>query len=285
MTQCFLNGAIMPLTEAKISPLDRGFLFGDGIYEVIPIYDGKMFCRRRHFRRLARNLAEIRIAFDAESLLAPAQRLIDSAAADNAGDLSLYIQITRGASPIRKHAFPVPPPPPTAFMFAAPRAPIANEKIHRGVSCRTMEEFRWLRADIKSSSLLGAVLAAQHAAECGDEEVILIRDGFAGEAAACNIFAVVGGALITPPADRRILPGISREIAMELARRRGIRVFERDIPRAELAAADEIWLSSSTREVLPVTLLDGAPVGDGKPGALFAAVFAAFRRFVQNGEE
>ncbi len=284
MTQCFLNGEIMPLAEARVSPLDRGFLFGDGVYEVAPVYARKIFCRRRHFRRLARNLEAIQIRFDPESLSVPARQLIDSAESDS-GDLSLYIQITRGASPIRKHAFPSPSPEPTAFMFATPRAPVAEEKIRLGVSCRTMDEFRWLRADIKSVSLLGAVLAAQRAAECGDEEVILIRDGFAGEAAACNIFAVSGGTLLTPPADCRILPGISREVTLELARRDGVRVAERDISRAELAAADEIWLTSSTREVLPVTLLDGAPVGTGKPGAVFAAVSAAFRRFVEDGGE
>lgn len=282
MTQCFFNGEVVPLAEARVSPLDRGFLFGDGVYEVTPVYARKIFCRGRHFRRLARNLAEIKIPFDAESLLVPAQQLIDSAESDS-GDLILYIQITRGAPPVRRHAFPDAPTSPTVFMYVSPRAPMAEEKIRRGVSCRTMDEFRWLRADIKSVSLLGAVLAAQHAAECGDEEIILIRNGFAGEAAACNIFVVSGGTLLTPPADNRILPGISREITLELARRDGVRVAERDIPRAELAAADEIWLTSSTREILPVTTLDGAPVGDGKPGAIFAAVSAAFRKFVEDG--
>ena len=280
--QCFLNGECMPMAAAKISPLDRGFLFGDGVYEVIPVYDRKMFCGGRHFRRLARNLAEIGIAFDAETLPAPAQKLIDAA---DTGDLSLYIQITRGAAAGRKHYFPVPPPSPTAFMFVSPRASVPEEKIRHGVSCRTMDEFRWLRADIKSVSLLGAVLIAQSAAENEDEELILIRDGMAGEAATCNIFAVSGETITTPPADCRILPGVTREVVAELARREGIAFCERDIPRAELAAADEIWLTSSTREVQPVTLLDGAPVGDGKPGAIFAAVFAAFRRFVKDGGE
>ena len=282
MTRCFLNGEFMPLAAAKVSVLDRGFLFGDGVYEVIPVYARKMFCRGRHFRRLARNLAEIQIQFDPESLGEAARRLIDDA---DSGELSLYIQITRGAAETRRHAFPAPSPSPTAFMFAAPRAPVPAEKIRRGVSCRTMDEFRWLRADIKSVSLLGAVLAAQSAAESEDEEVILIRDGFVGEAAACNVFVVAGETILTPPADCRILPGVTREVALELARRDGLRVAERDISRAELAAANEIWLTSSTREVLPVTILDGAPVGTGKPGALFAAVSAAFRRFAEDGGE
>lgn len=282
MTQCFLNGEIMPLAAAKVSVLDRGFLFGDGVYEVIPVYARKMFCQQRHLRRLARNLAEVQIQFAPESLVAAAQQLIDSA---DSGELSLYIQITRGVSAARKHAFPVPPVSPTAFMFAALRPPVAAEKSRDGISCRTLDEFRWLRADIKSVSLLGAVLAAQHAVESGDDEVIFIRDGLVGEAAVCNVFVVSGGMLLTPPADHRILPGISREVVLELARRDGVRVAERDITRADLAAADEIWLTSSTREVVAVTILDGAPVGTGKPGAIFAAVSAAFRRFVKDGGE
>ena len=282
LQMCFLNGEMMPLSEARVSVLDRGFLFGDGVYEVVPIYARRMFCAGRHFRRLARNLSELQISFDAESLIAPAQELIDSADAD---DLSLYIQITRGAAEVRKHAFPIPPPSPTVFMLASLRPPIAEEKIRRGVSCKTMEEFRWLRADIKSVSLLGAVMAAQSAAESEDEEVILIRDGILGEAAACNVFIVANGIASTPIADCRILPGVSREVVLESAKREGIPIAERDITRAELFAADEVWISSSTREVLPVTRLDGAPIGNGKPGPIFAIVAAAFRKFAEDGGE
>ena len=280
MDKCFLNGRMMPLSEATISPLDRGFLFGDGVYEVVPVYSGKLFCWARHARRLARNLAEIQIDYDVETLLAPAESLI---AAAGESELSLYIQITRGVGTKRAHAFPQPPLPPTVFMLATPRPSVAEEKRRDGVSCHTMKEFRWRRADIKAVSLLGAVLAAQQAAERGDEEVILLRDGIVGEAAVCNVFVIAGGALRTPTADERILPGITREVVLELARAENIPVSENDITRAELAAADEIWLSSSTREILPVTSLDGAPVGDGKPGAIYAAVFAAFQRFVTSG--
>ena len=166
---------------------------------------------------------------------------------------------------------------------STPRPSVAEEKRRDGVSCHTMKEFRWRRADIKAVSLLGAVLAAQQAAERGDEEVILLRDGIVGEAAVCNVFVIAGGALRTPTADERILPGITREVVLELARAENIPVSENDITRAALAAADEIWLSSSTREILPVTSLDGAPVGDGRPGAIYAAVFAAFQRFVASG--
>ena len=148
-----------------------------------------------------------------------------------------------------------------------------------------MEEFRWRRADIKSVSLLGGVLAAQQAAATDSEEVILIRDGLVGEAAACNVFAVIGDELTTPPADERILPGVSREVALELSREGGTKTTERDIAAEELKAADEIWLTSSTREIMPVTMLDGVPVGDGCPGPVFQKHAATFRRFIQTGGE
>lgn len=280
MDKCFLNGEVMPLSEATISPLDRGFLFGDGVYEVIPVYSRKLFCWSRHARRLARNLAEIQIDYDVEALLSPAESLIADA---GESELSLYIQITRGVGAKRAHAFPQPPLSPTVFMLATPRPLIAEEKRRDGVACHTMKEFRWRRADIKAVSLLGAVLAAQQAAERGDEEVILLRDGIVGEAAVCNVFVVSGGTLRTPKADERILPGITREVVLELARGENIPVLEDDITRAELASADEIWLSSSTREILPVTSLDGAPVGEGKPGEVYELVAGAFRRFVESG--
>lgn len=277
--RCFLDGKFMSLAEAKISPMDRGFLFGDGVYEVVPVYARKLFCWRRHMQRLSRNLAELRILFDAESLFAPADDLVQSA---ESSDSSLYIQITRGISMTRRHAFPETPVAPTVFMFAAPRAPAPEDKRINGVACRTMEEFRWKRADIKSVSLLGAVLAAQSAAESDCEETILIRDGLAGEAASCNIFAVSGGEMFTPPADNLILPGITRAVVIELAKKQGISVYERPLSQGEMAAADELWITSSAREILPVCILDGAPVGTGVPGAMYKAMHAAFRQFVED---
>lgn len=281
MNRCFLNGELMPLSEAKISPMDRGFLFGDGVYEVVPVYQRRLFCWQRHMRRLQRNLSEIGMGYSVGELQTPAQELIQEA---ETGDLSLYVQITRGATQKRAHAFPDPQPEPTVFMFASPRAPMSAAKL-QGVSCQTMEEFRWLRADIKSVSLLGAVLIAQTAAQSRSEEIILIRDNCATEAAACNIFIASGETLVTPPVDHRILPGISREIVLELAQRAGIPCQERDISRAELAAANEIMITSSTREILPVIQLDGAKVHDGKPGPVFAALHSAFQKFVADGEE
>ena len=279
---CFLNGAIIPLSTATISPLDRGFLFGDGVYEVVPVYARRLFCWQRHLRRLMHSLAAVQISFAVEQLFAAAQQLIAAAKDD---DLSLYIQITRGAAAVRKPAFPMPPPSPTVFMMTIARQQPTAQKRQNGVSCQTMEEFRWRRANIKATSLLGAVLAAQHAATHGDEEVILIRDGLVGEAATCNVFINAAGTLRTPPTDGSILPGISREITIELARAANISVVENNITRAELAAANEIWLTSSTREILPVTMLDGAPVGDGVPGEMYTAVYDDFCRFIAGGGE
>ena len=283
---CFLNGEMMPLSAAKVSVMDRGFLFGDGVYEVVPAYGRKLFCWRRHLRRLSENLCKIQMAAELannpKSLTAPAEKLIAEFAD---ADSMLYVQITRGAAATRRHAFPEPPPSPTVLMIPFSRPPVSADKIEKGVSCRTMEEFRWRRADIKSVSLLGGVLAAQQAAATDSEEVILIRDGLVGEAAACNVFAVIGDELTTPPADERILPGISREVALELSREGGTKTTERDIAAEELKAADEIWLTSSTREIMPVTMLDGVPVGDGRPGRVFQKHAAAFRRFIQTGGE
>ena len=279
---CFLNGELLALEAARISVLDRGFLFGDGIYEVVPVYQRRFFCRARHWRRLARNLAEINIAAKIDSLIAPAQELVERFAD---ADSYVYIQVTRGVAATRGHAFPVVPPSPTVFMMAMARASVTAKKRSDGVACMTMEELRWRRADIKSVSLLGSVLAAQHAAAAGCEEVILLRDGRVGEAAACNVFMVHAGKLFTPPANQHVLSGITREVVIEVARQAGVEVVEREIMQAELAAAAEIWLTSSTREIIPVTQLDGAPVGAGRPGAVFAKVLAAFHQFLQDGRE
>lgn len=279
---CFLNGELLPLEAARIPVLDRGFLFGDGVYEVVPVYQRRLFCRARHWRRLARNLAEIGIVAEIDSLIAPAQKLVAQFAD---ADSCLYIQVTRGVAATRAHVFPSPPPSPTIFMMPLARVPVAAEKRRVGVACATMEELRWQRADIKSISLLGSVLAAQHAAAAGYEEVIMLRDGQVSEAAVCNVFMVHDGKLFTPLANQYILPGITREIVIELARQTGVEAVERDIMQAELAAAAEIWLTSSTREILPVTQLDGVSVGDGRPGAVFAKVLAALHQFIKNGGE
>ncbi|MDM5146930.1 aminotransferase class IV [Candidatus Persebacteraceae bacterium Df01] len=281
MTLCYLNGEIEHLKDARVSVLDRGFLFGDGVYEVVPVYAGKPFYWERHMERLARSLKKTGIEAKTELLEQSVQELISRADSDY---LALYIQITRGAAATRKHFFPRPAPSPTVFMMATPLAPVAAEKIQNGVCCRSEKDFRWQRGDIKSISLLGAVLVSEEATAGGYEETIFVRDGVVTEAAACNIIVVQDkNHVVTPVADERILRGITRDVVLEIARSLDIEVVERDVTRAELAVAPEVWITSSTREVLPVTELDGVAIGSGKPGAVFQKVYAALRRHIENG--
>ncbi|MBA1148463.1 D-amino acid aminotransferase [Ectothiorhodospiraceae bacterium WFHF3C12] len=260
---CFINGAYRPLAEARISPLDRGFLFGDGVYEVIPVYSGRPFRLQAHLSRLRRSLDEARLPSpysDAEwaSLLT---RIIDS---HGGGDQSLYLQVTRGAPDLRDHAFPDGERP-TVFVMSSPlRAPEA-----RGRSVILVDDIRWRRCDIKTVSLLPNVLLRQQAIEAGADEAVLIRDGFITEGAASNLFVVEGGALVTPPKSPLLLPGITRDLVVELAEANGLECRQENISLARFRSADEVWLSSSTKEVIPVTSVDGQPVGDGRPGPVW----------------
>ena len=278
MPICYLNGEICPLANARISVLDRGFLFGDGVYEVVPVYAGHLFCWDRHLRRLARSLSEIRIGTALDNLAEAVHKLLQETMLS---DAVIYIQITRGAENTRRHAFPQPPVTPTVFMMVMPRKPIAAEKIRNGVSCRLSDDYRWLRGDIKSISLLGAVLAAEEAVSNNHEETIFIRQGTLTEASSSNVQIIVDNKIITPLNDYRILPGITGEVMLETANDLGIEILSRDITRAELMAADEIWLTSSTREMLPVVTLDGVMIGGGKPGGLFKRVHAALRQRIE----
>ncbi|QSA97076.1 D-amino acid aminotransferase [Methylococcus sp. EFPC2] len=261
----YLNGEFLPLAQAKISVLDRGFLFGDGVYEVIPVYGGKPFRLAEHLARLNNSLAGLRIVSplgDAEweALFA---RLIEGE-----DDQSIYLQITRGAPPKRDHAFPKDPVPPTVFAMCTPIAPIPAQ----GVSAITVPDIRWQWCHIKAITLLGNVLLRQQAVEQGCAEAILVRDGYAIEGAASNLFAVVDGILMTPPKGHDILPGITRDLVVEIAHDNGIALEERKIAFDELKRASEVWVTSSTREVLPIVELDGVKVGDGIPGPLWARV-------------
>ena len=270
---CYLNGEFLNLAEAKISVLDRGFLFGDGVYELLPVYRRRPFQWQWHIERLRRSLHEIRLSPDlTDTLRQPAQELIDRYTDENS---SLYIQITRGAEKIRRHAFGADIKP-TIFMSIWQRPPVAEEKVRDGVSCLTMEDFRWRRGDIKCTSLLAAVLIADDSAKSDAEETILLRDGKVMEGASSNVIIVVNGQLYCPVPDNRLLRGITYQTAVVATREIGITAEERDITRGELAAADEIWLASSTREIMPVTELDGQIVGGGRPGEIFKLVHAAF---------
>ena len=270
MSIAYLNGQFMPLNEARISPLDRGFLFADGVYEVIPAYGSKLF-------RLDEHLARLDASLDAIQLPNPLTRadwttLFNSLIAKNGGgNIYIYLQVTRGAAAKRDHAFPVPPVTPTIFamtgQIATPAADMPDTT--PGVAAITLDDIRWSRCDIKSVALLANVLMRQQAVSEGASEAILIRDGFATEGSASNFFIVKQGVIVTPPKSHLILPGITRDLLVELARKHGMPVEEREVTEAELKSADEVWLSSSTREVVPVTRLNGHLLGDGRPGPIW----------------
>jgi D-alanine transaminase len=272
----YFNGELLPLDRISISPLDRGFIFGDGVYEVIPAYGGKLLRAREHFRRLQRSMDEIRLAnpHTAEAWVAEVNRLL----AHHPGDQSVYIQVTRGVPPKRDHVIPVGLVP-TVFMMASPLSTPSREMVEKGVACVTAKDFRWEKCHIKSTSLLGNVLARQISADAGAAETILFRDGFLTEASASNVFIVKDGIVAAAPQDNHILLGITYELLAELAREGKVRYEVRPVAEAEVRAADEIWLTSSSKEVLAVTALDGKPVGAGVPGPVFRRMHALFQDY------
>jgi D-alanine transaminase len=282
-TLCYLNGEYSPLRDAKVSVLDRGFIFGDGIYEVVPVYAGKLFRFDEHMARLNRSLSKLRIAnpLGREEWLERCRTLIKALSKQSpVADQLVYIQVTRGVAP-RDHVMPANLTP-TVFMMCSPMKPATAEQRHHGVACVTARDFRWERGDIKSTSLLGNVLARQISADHGATETILFRDGFLTEAAASNVWVVHEGAVLGPPKSEHVLEGIRVELIRELCEEVGIAYNLRPIAEADVFAADEIFLSSATKEVLPVTSLDGQPVGHGamrgKPGPVYARLHEAYQR-------
>ncbi|MDD5383531.1 MAG: D-amino acid aminotransferase [Gallionella sp.] len=279
----YLNGQYMPIEEAKVSVLDRGFIFGDGVYEVIPVYSRKAFRLEEHLRRLQHSLDGIKLANPHSN--AEWTRIIDELVARNAGeDQYLYLHITRGVAK-RDHAFPNPSVKPTVFMMSNPLLTPPAELLRSGIACITAPDNRWLRCDIKAIALLPNVLLRQMAVDAGCAETILIRPesiiegAFLTEGAASNIFVVKNGTLLAPPKDNLMLPGITYDVVLELAAANGIPHEVRRIAVAEVFAADELLLTSSTKEVLAITQLDGKPVGSGKPGAMFARLHALYQDF------
>jgi len=276
---CYLNGEFTSLNQAKVSVLDRGFIFGDGVYEVVPAYGRKLFLFDEHMARLTRSLGKVRIANPHASAdwLALCRKLIAAQAAD---DQLVYLQVTRGVA-WRDHVMPTDIAP-TVFMMATPMKPPTAEQRHHGVACVTARDFRWERGDIKSTSLLGNVLARQMSADHGAAETVMFRDGFLTEASASNVWVVHEGALLGPPKSEHVLEGIRYELLRELCEEEGIAYNLRPIAEAEVLAADELMLSSATKEVLPVTTLDGHPVGHGalrgKPGPVYAKLHEAYQR-------
>ena len=280
---CYLNGELLPVSQAKVSVLDRGFIFGDGIYEVVPVYGGRLFRFDEHLARLARSLSKLRIEnpLSREEWLLRSRRLVlETAGSTGASDQLVYIQVTRGVAP-RDHVMPVGITP-TIFMTANPMKPATPEQRHQGVACTTARDFRWERGDIKSTSLLGNVLARQMSADHGAIETIMFRDGYLTEAAASNVWIAHEGALLGPPKSEHVLEGIRVELLRELCEDAGIAYNLRPITEADVRAADEVMLSSATKEVLPVTRIDGEPVGHGalrgKPGPVYARLYEAYQQ-------
>jgi len=274
----YLNGQYLPIEEAKISVLDRGFIFGDGVYEVIPVYSRKAFRLAEHLQRLQHSLDGIKLT-NPHSDAAWTTILNELIARNPAEDQYLYLHITRGVAK-RDHAFPKPPVVPTVFVMTNPLPSPPAELLHSGIACITATDNRWLRCDIKAIALLPNVLLRQMAVDAGCAETILIRDNaFMTEGAASNIFVVKNGTLLAPPKDNLMLPGITYDVILEIAAANGIPHEVRKIAVAELFAADELLLTSSTKEVLAITQLDGQPVGNGKPGAMFAKLHRHYQDF------
>ena len=276
---CFLNGEFMPLAEARIPVLDRGFIFGDGVYDVAPVYGRRLFRIDEHLARLNRSLTKLRIPQPAsrDEWIDRCRRLVASGAAD---DQVIYIQVTRGVAP-RGHEMP-PGLTPTVFMMSNPMKAATAEQRHQGVACVTARDFRWERGDIKSTSLLGNVLARQISADQGATETIMFRDGWLTEASASNVWIAHEGALLGPPKSDLVLEGIRVELLRELCEDAGIAYNLRPISEADVRSADEVMLSSATKEILPVTHIDGQEVGHGalrgKPGPVYARLHEAYQR-------
>ena len=274
----YLNGQYMPIEEASVPVLDRGFIFGDGVYEVIPVYSRRAFRLPEHLRRLQHSLDGIKLTnphSDAEWT-----RIINELVARNEGeDQYLYLHITRGVAK-RDHAFPNPPVAPTVFAMTSPLPAPPAALLQSGIACITAADNRWLRCDIKSIALLPNVLLRQMAVDAGCAETILIRNNeFMTEGAASNIFVVKAGKLLAPPKDNLMLPGITYDVVLEIAAANGIPHEVRRVMKEEVFAADELLLTSSTKEVLAITQLDGKPVGSGKPGAMFARLHTLYQDF------
>ncbi|HEX8010517.1 MAG TPA: D-amino acid aminotransferase [Casimicrobiaceae bacterium] len=270
----YLNGQFLPIADARISVLDRGFIYGDGVYELVPVYRREPYRLRQHLARLQRSLDGIRLAnphrdAEWETII---RELIACQSFDDQG---VYLQVTRGAAK-RDHAFP-PNVAPTVFLMSNPLALPTREQVDNGVAVVTAIDERWLHCDLKTISLLGNVLARQFAVDHGAVETVLFRNGYLTEASASNVLVLIGGTIIAPPKDNLILPGITYDATLELAREADLPFDIRPVAREEALAADEMWLSSSTKEVLAVTTLDGRPFAGGKPGAVYREMYRLFQ--------
>jgi len=275
MAIAYLNGEFLPIEECKISVLDRGFIFGDAIYELIPVYNSKPFYLGAHLKRLNRSLQQTKInnPHTQDQWLDIIQQLIDKSGLQQ---LSVYIQISRGVAP-RDHAFPVNVIP-TVFGMINPWPSVSEEMYTQGLSALTVDDMRWDRCDIKVTSLLANVMKKQQAIEHNAHEAILVRDGKVLEGSATNVFIVKDGNVSTAPKDHLILPGITRDVVVELLGELNIPLTEYAVTQQELNNADEVWITSSTKECAPVTRVNNQAIGTGKPGELWGKVFTAFQQ-------
>jgi D-alanine transaminase len=274
---CYLNGEYLPLRDARISPLDRGFLYSDGAYEVTPVYEGRPFRFTEHHDRLTRSLRELRMAdpLTRDQWRALYRELI---ARNDAGDAYIYVQVTRGSEYGRNHA-PLPDVPRTVFAFAAPWPTARPGALTDGLPAVTAPDTRWARCDIKSVSLLANVLLRQLAVDAGASETILLRDGQLTDSSASSVHVVIGGELRTPPNSWKLLPGTTRGVIEEVADRVGVAYRAVAVTETELRNAEEILLGAATREVQPVTRLDGKPVGNGKPGPIWHQLWVGYQEY------
>ena len=276
----FLNGKFLPLSKANVSVLDRGFLLGDGIYEVIPVYSGKLFRLDQHLQRLDDSLKGVQITppYNHEEW---EKILMDLVSRTEGDDQSVYLQITRGVAPKRDHEFPKNITPTVFAMSNAFSLPDSG-LLETGISVITLEDIRWRYCNIKAITLLANVLSRQQALDEGAMDAILVRDGDAIEGAASNLFIVKDNTILTPPKSEKLLPGITRDLILELAQANSIPYKEAIISEMDLESADEIWLSSSTKEILPVTLLNNKVVGNGKPGHVWQQMLSIYQEYKQS---
>jgi D-alanine transaminase len=274
----FLNGTFLPIEDAKVPVLDRGFIFGDGVYELVPVYSRVPFRLDEHLARLERSLGETRIRnpYSRSQWREIIFKLIDAQGFEDQG---IYFQVTRGVAK-RDHAFPKDAQP-TVFMMSSPLVNPPRELVESGASAVSAQDNRWLRCDIKSISLIGNCLLRQLSAESAAAETILFRNGLLTEASASNVFAVKGGVILSPAKTHLILPGITYDVVGELARANGLPMEFRDVSEAEVRDADELWVTSSSKEVLPIVDLDGRRIGDGKPGPVFRRMYRLYQDFKQ----
>ena len=277
---CYLNGDFQSIASARVSPLDRAFLFGDAVYEVVPVYGGRPFRLREHLDRLNRSLAGVRMSPPRthEEWQAICLGLIER---NGGGDQYLYLQVSRGAASDRNHAWPEGLAP-TLFAYTSALEPLARALLEQGVAAITTDETRWARRDIKSTALLANVLLKKLAIDAGAYETIMLEQGFLTEGSSTTVHVVSGASIHAPANSHAILPGTTRDVVMEIAARLRIPCVSGPVSETKLRSADEIWLAFSTRGILPVTRLDGVPVGTGQPGPLFARVHAEFLRTIAN---